>query len=334
MRLRGQAKGGYYAAHPDAIAAAMERVIPPEDGCFVFDPCAGEADAITQIADLLGGTAYGVELEETRSVTVRKLLGDRALAPADIFGTAISPKCWSLAWVNPPYDDQLGGGGRVEMNFVRQVYPQIAPDGVMCLVCTERVAQSGSTMSPLSEMFVDIQVMEFPPDCRPYNEVVVFCRKPEQPRELASYHAGYRLYETALSRYPDPYRLPPGKPPRRFRKTQMTDAEMARAVQQSALRKLFQPPPELPLPTPPIAPGEGHRAMLLAAGLIDGLICPEGEPPHVVRGTCRKKPYIAESTSTENTDGSVTTKTVTAEKIELRVRVLDSEGVIHDMLEE
>ena len=42
-RLMSQVKGGYYAAAPEAVAAVLERLRPPDYGeCLVFDPCAGE----------------------------------------------------------------------------------------------------------------------------------------------------------------------------------------------------------------------------------------------------------------------------------------------------
>ena len=77
-----------------------------------------------------------------------------------------------------------------------------------------------------------------------------------------------------------------------------------------------------------MSPGIGHRAMLLASGHIDGLICPPDEPPHVIRGTAAKEPYIASCDETEAEDGSITTKTVISERTRLVVRILDSEGIL------
>ena len=54
---------------------------------------------------------------------------------------------------------------------------------------------------------------------------------------------------------------------------------------------------------------------------------PPGEKPHLVRGTSRKKQYVARVETTESEDGkSQTTKTVYAEKIELVVRTVDLTG--------
>jgi hypothetical protein len=77
-----------------------------------------------------------------------------------------------------------------------------------------------------------------------------------------------------------------------------------------------------------MSPGIGHRAMLLASGHIDGLICPPGEPPHVIRGTATKESYVASCDENEDEEGNVTTKTVISEKPRLVIRVLDANGTI------
>ena len=77
-----------------------------------------------------------------------------------------------------------------------------------------------------------------------------------------------------------------------------------------------------------MSPGIGHRAMLLASGHIDGLICPPDEPPHVIRGTAAKDQYVASSDENQGEDGSVTTRTVISERTRLVIRILDSQGNI------
>ena len=75
-----------------------------------------------------------------------------------------------------------------------------------------------------------------------------------------------------------------------------------------------------------MSPGIGHRAMLLASGHIDGLICPPDEPPHVIRGTAAKDRYVKSCDENVGEDGSVTTKTVISERTRLVIRILDSQG--------
>src|SRR5438552_2641291 len=100
MRLAAQARGGFYPAHPSALAAAYLR--PPAGPFSTLDPCAGEGDALRQLGDLLGcppGQTYAIELDDGRAQTVRAALPDaRVLAPADFFGCRASPGSFSFVW--------------------------------------------------------------------------------------------------------------------------------------------------------------------------------------------------------------------------------------------
>jgi hypothetical protein len=126
------------------------------------------------------------------------------------------------------------------------------------------------------------------------------------------------------------YNLPAGQRPRQFHKLEPTDAELSRLVAQSPLRFRIQPPADKLnyRPRPPMSPGIGHRAMLLASGHIDGLICPPDERPHVIRGTATKDKYVASCDESEDDNGNVTTRTVISERPRLVIRVLDSTGNI------
>jgi hypothetical protein len=126
------------------------------------------------------------------------------------------------------------------------------------------------------------------------------------------------------------YTLPAGQRPTVFRKSEPTDTELARLVAQSPLRFHIERAADTAdyRPRPPMSPGIGHRAMLLASGHIDGLICPADEPPHVIRGTAAKDTYVASCDTSEDHDGTVTSRTVISERPRLVIRILDSEGII------
>jgi len=71
--------------------------------------------------------------------------------------------------------------------------------------------------------------------------------------------------------------------------------------------------------------------MLLASGHIDGLICPPGESPHVIRGTAAKDEYVASCNESQDDEGNLTTRTVISERTRLMIRVLDSQGKIANL---
>ena len=69
-RLMSQVRGGYYAAAPEAVAAVLERLRPPDQGeCLILDPCAGEGKALLQLAEGLRAIPYGIELSEDRAAS-------------------------------------------------------------------------------------------------------------------------------------------------------------------------------------------------------------------------------------------------------------------------
>ena len=124
------------------------------------------------------------------------------------------------------------------------------------------------------------------------------------------------------------YKLPAGVRPKVFRKAEPTDTELARLVLHSPLRFQLECPADTAdhRPRPPMSPGIGHRAMLLAAGHIDGLICPPRKAPHVIRGTATKDKYVASCDTSEDDNGNITTRTVISEKPRLVIRVLDAQA--------
>jgi len=330
-RLMSQVKGGYYVAAPKAVAAVLERLRPPDQGeCLLLDPCAGEGKALLQLAQGLKAVPYGIELSEDRAAVVRESLPEgQALAPADFLRCAITYRSFSFIWCNPPYDYATGEEGRVESQFLERAVHLLADNGVLALVCPEDVASSYETAEFFDERFYEISAMPFPEEARKYNETVILGYKRKQPNTAGySGHAWDWLEKRMEAR--TVYRLPPGERPRQFRKSEPTDTELARLVAQSPLRFHIQRPADKAncRLRPPMSPGIGHRAMLLASGHIDGLICPADEPPHVIRGTAAKDKYVASCDENEDEDGNVTTRTVISERPRLVIRVLDSAGNI------
>jgi hypothetical protein len=313
-----QIKGGYYAAAPEAVAAVLQRLRSPARGeCLILDPCAGEGRALVQLAQGLRAVPYGIELSEDRAATVRDSLPeDQALAPADFLRTAISYRSFSFAWVNPPYD-----------------YAHLLVDnGVLALVCPEDVASSYATAEFFEEHFYQVSAMPFPEEVRKYGETVILGYKRKQSPQAVNGRHDWDWLEKRMDTHVV-YRLPPGTRPKTFRKSEPTDTELARLVAQSPLRFYIERPADKVAnrPRPPMSPGIGHRAMLLASGHIDGLICPTNEPPHVIRGTAAKDSYVASSNTSEDDNGNVTTRTVISERPRLVIRVLDSQGNITNL---
>jgi hypothetical protein len=332
--LMSQVRGGYYSAAPEAVAAALDRLKPPSCGeCLILDPCAGEGRALVQLAEAFNAVPYGIELSEDRATKVRESVPEgQSLAPADFLRTSISYHSFSFIWCNPPYDYATGGEGRVEKQFIEKAAHLLVDGGLLALVCPEAVADSYSVQAFFDQHFERVSAMPFPESVRKYGETVILGAKRKQAKQDISNRCQRDWLKERIGTQVV-YRLPAGQRPKVFRKSEPTDTELARLVAHSPLRFHIERPADSlsDRPRPPMSPGIGHRAMLLASGHIDGLICPPNEPPHVIRGTATKDQYVASCNESEDEKGCVITKTVISEKPRLVIRVLGADGTITDL---
>ena len=329
MRLAAQQRGGYYAAAPEAIRHLAQFVrVPPATPVTILDPCAGRGEALETWADALGiplSDVYAIELEDDRAAECHDRLGARGstiLGPCSIFGCRVSTGRFSMVWLNPPFDDAIGGGARVEAQFLYRATQWLAPGGLMALACPADVAADRNVRFVLLRWFENVSIEPFPAEHRPYNEVVVFGTKrktmvdPDDVDWRDILAIGRPCYELPESGDGIPI----------FEKTGFTDSELLRAVATSPLRKVLEVLPGPQLTRPPLELGIGHLALLLSSGHLDGLVEPPDEPPHVVRGVCRKKEYLKDVEVVEDTS-----KLVYSERIEMLVRTVGVDGDIRTL---
>ncbi len=310
MRLAAQMKGGFYPAHEAAVALAAGFLrLPFQQPFSILDPCAGEGSALKQLGELLGcprNRTFAIELDEGRAEILCQNLPDaHVLAPASFFGCRASLNSLSLVWLNPPFDDGYGGH-RVEQQFLATATSWLVPGGVMAFVCPEdAVGEYSDARQHLARFFEQIQIVPFPEQHRHFKEVIVFARKRAKP--LAE-GWGQSSRDQALSPPGIVYDVPPAFGPRVFLKVEPTEAELQKMLLNSPLRTHLTLPATVPVPSPPLALGIGHVALLLASGQLDGIVQPPGQSPHVVRGTSRKCEFISEVNEVKNPDGSTSTK--------------------------
>lgn len=332
-------RGGFYPAHEKAVAHAASCLQPPSVGSpfAILDPCAGEGAAIRQLGQMLGcppQLTYAIELDDGRAVTLRTGLADSpVLAPASFFGCRATFGTFPFIWLNPPFDDSYGGH-RVEDQFLRRATDWLMPGGVIAFVCPEDVVDEYSdARRHFITYYEQCSIVPFPPAHRPFGEVIVFGHKRTRPAVDPVTTDYWKSWASIEAPKNFRYLIPPGSGPRMFQKVEPTEAELQRMLARSPLQSHLKTPPLTPLPSPPLALGIGHVALLLASGHLDGVVQPEGQPPQVVRGTSRKRSFVSDVTETENDDGSTTTRTTISERIDLVVRTVDLTGTIRTYLE-
>lgn len=327
MRPEAKRKAGFYAIAPEAITFIAERIRPPNPPApfTMLDPCAGRGEAIQHWAATLGcpeDHVYAIELEEERAVAVRELMPSaNVLGPCSMFGCKVQDHSLPFIWLNPPFDDAMGGGARVELQFLDRVSRWLVPEGVMVLLCPEDVMKRPDMQKYFRARYREISVVRLPEEHRPYREVAVIAYKRKTWGDTEKIG-----WLDAMCKTPITYQIPSvDRLPAVFEQTEFTPAQLRDALTASPLLKMLQEPPKRTIPRPPLELGHGHIALLLASGLIDGIVCPEGEPPHVVRGVSRKEEYLKEVEVKE--DGSGHTE-IWSERIEMVVRTVDVTGTI------
>jgi hypothetical protein len=328
MREASRLKMGYYPAPPEAIANAMQYLRACPTNASMIDPCSGSGEACQQIASAMGmryDHVYCVELDAARGQSCRELMpGANVLSPCAFEHTAISNESFGLVFENPPFDEQIGGT-RAELAFFARTPRLLVPGGVCLFVCPEHVAERYDFRKAWYVWFEDVACWRFPPEHRKFNEVFIVGRRRAKQRaddwDVPNFRMTYPLADILI---PDA----PG--PKLFEKTALTDDELAAAVEDSPLLRLCEAQERTLMRRPPLALSVGHLALLLSSGQLDGLVCPPGGKPHVVRGTARKHEEVTEETT--ETDGDVRkTTTVLTERIRLVVRAVDSDGVIRNL---
>lgn len=127
-----------FVATPEGTLVSILHWLEAAAGGFrrLFDPCAGEGQAIVTAAAHLGGAAtFGCELSPFRARIAAEVMTRCFAAPYEqLF---ISKGAFSLVWLNPPYDREgvTGGGRSLEESFLvsgrTPVHDLLVPGGVL-----------------------------------------------------------------------------------------------------------------------------------------------------------------------------------------------------------
>ncbi len=120
MRLAGRQRLGFYPL-PIPEAKRIRRFLRfPDEQSSALDPCIGEGVAFARITSDAKVSRYGIELDAYRAEQAR------SLATEVIQGNCFDVQCpvdsFSLIYLNPPYDFELGeqNSQRMERLFLRE----------------------------------------------------------------------------------------------------------------------------------------------------------------------------------------------------------------------
>lgn len=284
-RIASEAKAGYYPTPPSQVELIARR-LRVEAGAKVniFDPCAGEGDALHGFAQALSDqgavvTSYGIELEKERAEKCKSKL-DRVLqSPYE--DTRVTPHSMSFMWLNPPYTNR--GHERVEVAFLRDLTDpasgKLQPGGLLGFCIPQKVLRDAAML--LALRFEDIHVYRFTDDEYPvYRQVVVFGRRREK-RNPDPTPEGNRLKGLYLAELP-PLDIDNGRlfyipaserDVQTFQLNVLTEEEVAQALAASPIWDMvakYKPVPKAIMKAPVMPLKSTHIAVAVAAGAVGG----------------------------------------------------------------
>ena len=173
MRLKAKLRLGYY---PLAVADAngiRNYLQFPDERASILDPCAGTGAALCTLSDSAAVRRYGVELDAHRADEARQLLDE--VIQGSAFDTHAPVESFSLVYVNPPYDFEIGEGKnrRMERLFLEHVGRWVRPGGVLVMVIPyDRVYDCRTVLTP---QFKDKAIYRLTErEAITYKQVVVF----------------------------------------------------------------------------------------------------------------------------------------------------------------
>lgn len=380
-RPQSEAKMGFYPAPPPAIDGILKHLSLSEEkrtgdtGFHIMDPCAGEGAALQQLANGIGldeSQCYAIELDAWRSLKIKERMPKaNLLGRCSALCTSITPSSMSLVYVNPPFTDELGGGGRMENKFIEMATHCLTSQGVLVAVIPySTLAGNHRLVEHLDSNYRDIGLWRFPDHCRHFSEIVVIGIKrsaalpDDKLREclLHKMELNWRTFGNELafpqigeaqpaeflaggrSRGQEPvvrtYKIPTAYKPMRFLKSGYSDEELQEVLERSPVSKLltFVEPPKPKRPPLPLA--AGHLSMVIASGMLDGVLHVPGKPEldHVIRGQAIKvEEYNEESSGPAgepDEGGNVKWKDCYIQRIVFSIRAVDRSGTIHTFKEE
>src|SRR6266446_5023041 len=183
MRRQAKLKLGHY---PLALAEARRirnYLQFPNEPASILDPCAGTGTALCALSDGAAVRRYGVELDAYRAEEARKMLDE--VIHGSAFDTHAPVDSFSLLYLNPPYDFEIGEGKnqRMERLFLEHVARWIRPGGVLVMVLPHDLVYDCRTV--LTPHFKDKTVYRLTePEAVAYKQAVLFgVRRTRQERD-------------------------------------------------------------------------------------------------------------------------------------------------------
>jgi hypothetical protein len=293
MRNVARLKMGYYPL-PEAEGVKLRSLLSFERPASVIDPCVGQGTALQLVTSDAQVRRYGVELDAERA-RIASTNGIETIQ-GNAFDAIARPESFSLLYLNPPYDSEIGSiaNRRMEAVFLEHTYRWLVMEGVLILVIPfERLHDCSGI---LGSHFASLSVFRMTdPDSVKYRQIAVLGLRRDvrgaavenNKRQLLSvglYGSFLGLTELQPGACP-PYSVPPS-PEAELSYRGLPYDLLEDLLPQSGAWKQAAP---LLMPHEDVATGRpitplhgGHVGLLCTAGLLNGVFG-QGDDRHIAR---------------------------------------------------
>lgn len=346
-RLTSIEKGGYYA-FPDEHLPALASLFPlTKHGGKFIDPCAGEGRALDHLARAWNLAPYANEIDNERAAACRALFGSQQTVHGDMYQLKASNTSFVAAWVNPPYAwDKTGNEKRREFGMLKHALKWVQPDGY-CLWCVygHHVTLEAATF--LAKHSSQVDVWRIPGlHLGEYTHIVAVAKlglPADDPAQIAMqiFQAGQANAWPELTVQATPcYEFPAPITRKTFVfAPKVVPPDLAlQFVQESgvqfntAFQELVTPekPPEKI--TPVVRPRGGQLALILAAGLFNGLVLPTDKGRMAVRSTVESVEVLTEGDGeVDDSDETTVEREVYRTQSVVTITLLGEDGSVDDI---
>jgi tRNA1(Val) A37 N6-methylase TrmN6 len=296
VRLAGRERLGFYPLAVEEAKRIRRFLNFPSALCTALDPCIGDGVAFQAVTSDAQTRRYGIELDAYRAEQARSVVDE--MIHANCFDVQCPVESFSLVYLNPPYDFEVGErkSQRMERLFLEHLYRWLRPGGVLVFVLPgPRIEECIAT---LSVQFRDVRVYRLTePESQRYKQIVLFgVRRTRSERERLQDAdiTRARQWYGSLSRQPDrlspllvkpdqQYVIPTAEPVRLVYRglpvDQIEDLLPKSSAYRQAAPVLFAQGADIS--GRPLTPLHGgHVGLLCTAGMLNGIFG-EGETRHI-----------------------------------------------------
>ena len=292
MRPHGKIKLGFFPL-PVAEAERLRSCLKFSAKFSALDPCVGDGRAFARLVKGTEAYRYGVEIDANRAEQAMNLGIDTL--QADSMDVRCPAEAFSLLYLNPPYDLEVGqtNNQRLELVFLEHTYRWLKCGGVLLFIIPQ--PQLKFCARVLSEHFTDLSVLKLTePASVQYKQVVVFGvrRKRHQLLRDSALLDAVRWLEALSSKAdlqvlsggpPSTYEAPPSGPAvltnGGIPLDEVEDLLLDSAAYRQASRLLL--PKQRDVRGRALTPLHGgHVGLLCTAGMLNGIFG-EGEDRHI-----------------------------------------------------